>query len=44
MPQHRMTVTKKSNRYSSTTLKKGSMMKKCPKEMRKIFKCKIYRL
>jgi hypothetical protein len=44
MLQHRMIVTKKSNRYSSTTLKKASMMKRCPKEMRKIFKCKIYRL
>jgi hypothetical protein len=39
-----MIVTKKSNLYSSTTFKRGSMMKRCPKEMRKIFKCKIYRL
>ena len=39
-----MIVTKKNNRYFSTILKKGSMMKRCPKEMRKIFKCKIYRL
>lgn len=39
-----MIVTKKNNRYSLTTLKRGSTMKRCPKEMRKIFKCKIYRL